>query len=172
MTVNHLIGRGLVFYWRTHAAVVVGVATAVAVLCGALLVGDSVRGSLRDLLLLQLGRTDRVVVSTGFFREALAGDLQDDASFGASFEAICPLIVAQGAVTEQATARLLAVADGGTASVQLRRLLIDQTLPPDEAKQTRAALKAYCAVDTLGVVRLLERLGELAARLAATRAYD
>ena len=66
----------------------------------------------------------------------------------------------------------LAVADGGTASVQLRRLLIDQTLPPDEAKQTRAALKAYCAVDTLGVVRLLERLGELAARLAATRAYD
>ncbi len=35
MTPNQLIGRGLVFYWRTHAAVVLGVATAVAVLCGA-----------------------------------------------------------------------------------------------------------------------------------------
>jgi len=56
----------------------------------------------------------------------------------------------------------LAVADGGTASVKLRRLLIDQDLPADEAERTRAALKEYCAVDTLGVVRLLERLGELA----------
>ncbi|MEQ1899063.1 MAG: DUF2779 domain-containing protein [Vicinamibacterales bacterium] len=57
----------------------------------------------------------------------------------------------------------LPIADGGTASVQLRRLLIDQNLPPDEVERTRAALKEYCAVDTLGVVRLLERLTELAA---------
>ena len=57
----------------------------------------------------------------------------------------------------------LAVADGGTASVQLRRLLIDLSLSPDEATRTRAALKEYCAVDTIGVVRLLERLGKLAA---------
>ena len=35
-----------------------GVATAVAVLAGALLVGDSVRGSLRDLVLQRLGSTD------------------------------------------------------------------------------------------------------------------
>ena len=40
-----------VYYWRTNLAVVLGVATAVAVLAGALLVGDSVRGSLRDLVL-------------------------------------------------------------------------------------------------------------------------
>ena len=60
---------------------VLGVATAVAVLAGALLVGDSVRGSLRDLVLAALGRTDRVVVSTGFFREALADDLRADESF-------------------------------------------------------------------------------------------
>ena len=53
-----------------------GVATAVAVLAGALLVGDSVRGSLRDLVLQRLGRTDQVVVSTGFFREALAGEMR------------------------------------------------------------------------------------------------
>ncbi len=55
-----------------------------------------------------------------------------------------------------------AVADGATASVHLRRLLIDQNLPPDEAGRVRAALKEYCAVDTLGVVRLLERLVALA----------
>lgn len=56
----------------------------------------------------------------------------------------------------------LAVADGGTASVQLRRLIVDQSVPPEEVEQARAALKEYCAVDTLGVVRLLERLAELA----------
>ena len=44
------------YYWRTNLAVVLGVATAVAVLAGALLVGDSVRGSLRDLVLQRLGR--------------------------------------------------------------------------------------------------------------------
>ena len=41
-------------------------------LAGALLVGDSVRASLRDLVLQRLGHTDDVVVSANFFREALA----------------------------------------------------------------------------------------------------
>jgi hypothetical protein len=57
----------------------------------------------------------------------------------------------------------LAVSDGGTASVQLRRLLVDQSVPSGEVETVRAALKDYCAVDTLGVVRLLERLEALAA---------
>ena len=82
-----LVRRGIIYYWRTNAAVVLGVATAVAVLAGALLVGDSVRGSLRDLVLQRLGRTDRIVMSSGFFREALAGDLQADAEFASSFSA-------------------------------------------------------------------------------------
>ena len=46
-------------YWRTNLAVVPGVAAAVSVLAGALLVGDSVRGSLRDIAVGRLGRTDR-----------------------------------------------------------------------------------------------------------------
>ena len=96
--------RGLAFYWRTHTAVVLGVATAVAVLAGALLVGDSVRGSLRDLLLMQLGRTDRVVVIGWIFARRSPRPSKDEA-FGPAFEAICPLIVAQGLVTEQASGR-------------------------------------------------------------------
>ena len=62
------------YHWRTNLAVVLGVAAAVSVLAGALLVGDSVRGSLRDIAVGRLGRTDIVVTSTGFFREALAED--------------------------------------------------------------------------------------------------
>ena len=68
MRAHHLVLRGLRYYWRTNLAVVAGVATAVAVLSGALLVGDSVRASLRDLVLDRLGRTDEIIVSAGFFR--------------------------------------------------------------------------------------------------------
>ena len=105
MTPNRLVLRSILFYWRTNAAVVLGVATAVAVLAGALLVGESVRGSLRDLVVQRLGRTSRVVVSSGFFREALANDLRQDASFSTSFDAIAPVIVIQGVVTEQTSGR-------------------------------------------------------------------
>ena len=55
--------------------VVVGVAVAVAVLAGALLVGASVRESLRELALGRLGATDVVVTSPTFFRAALADEI-------------------------------------------------------------------------------------------------
>ena len=97
--------RSLSYYWRTNLAVVLGVATAVAVLAGALLVGDSVRGSLRDLVLQRLGRADRIVVSTGFFREALADDVRDGRGFAASFASVVPLIVVQGLVSDQSSGR-------------------------------------------------------------------
>src|SRR5947207_15404100 len=100
-----LVRRALAHYWRSHVAVVLGVATAVAVLAGALLVGDSVRGSLRDLVLQRLGRTDRAVLSTEFFRDALAMDLRGDEAFGSSFAEVTPVIVTQGLVGDQATGR-------------------------------------------------------------------
>jgi putative ABC transport system permease protein len=105
MTPIRLVLRSLRYYRRSNAAVVLGVATAVAVLAGALLVGDSVRCSLRDLVLQRLGRTNRVLLSSGFFREALAGELEGDANFASSFEAVCPVIVMQGVVSEQASGR-------------------------------------------------------------------
>jgi putative ABC transport system permease protein len=77
----------------------------VAVLAGALLVGDSVRGSLRDLVLQRLGLTDRVVVSTTFFREALADELQRDPAFSNAFTGVVPLVAIEGLVSEQASRR-------------------------------------------------------------------
>ena len=105
MTAARLVVAGLRHYWRTNLAVIVGVATAVAVLAGALLVGDSVRGSLRDLVLQRLGRVDWTVVSSGFFREALADDLRTDRDFAASFGDLCPIVMVPGVVTDQATGR-------------------------------------------------------------------
>src|SRR5882724_3921715 len=75
MDLSLLARRNLSHYWRTNIAVVLGVAAAVAVLSGALLVGDSVRGSLRDLVAQRLGRTDYIVSTMLFFREALAKDI-------------------------------------------------------------------------------------------------
>ena len=69
MTLRTLVVRSVRFHWRTNLAVLLGVATATAVLAGALVVGDSVRGSLRDLALQRLGRADIAVSTAGFFRE-------------------------------------------------------------------------------------------------------
>ena len=58
MKTSTLIKQSLTYYARTNLAVILGVATAVAVLAGALLTGDSVRASLKDLFLSRLGNSD------------------------------------------------------------------------------------------------------------------
>ncbi len=90
-----LVRRSLLYYWRTNLAVILGVATAVAVLSGALVVGDSVRASLRDLVLARLGKAQTVVTSAQPFREQLAADAP-----GA-----VPLFVMQGVVTHEKDGR-------------------------------------------------------------------
>ena len=72
MRLYTLLARNLAWYWRTNLAVLLGVATATGVLGGAALVGDSVRASLRDLVLARLGNTVSIVTRAGFFREDLA----------------------------------------------------------------------------------------------------
>ena len=99
MHIATLIQNSLKHYWRTNLAVILGVATAVAVLAGALLVGDSVRASLRELALSRLGNTDLMIAGTGFFREQLANDLQAQPQFAAAFNAACPLIALPGVAT-------------------------------------------------------------------------
>lgn len=99
MTTFALLKNNLTYFWRTNLAVILGVATAVAVLAGALLVGDSVRASLRDLALSRLGKTDLIIAGTSFFREQLATDLQAQPQFAAAFNAACPLIALPGVAT-------------------------------------------------------------------------
>ena len=75
MTVGHLLLRNLGYHWRGNSAVLLGVAVGTAVLTGALLVGDSLRGSLRDLTLKQLGWVEQALVAGRFVREDLAREL-------------------------------------------------------------------------------------------------
>jgi ABC-type antimicrobial peptide transport system permease subunit len=103
MKLLDLVWRSLSHYWRTNLAVIAGVATAVAVLAGALLVGESVKASLRDLVLSRLGRTDFAVVGANFFRVQLAADLAAQRASG--IEAY-PLIALEGIVTHSSNRRV------------------------------------------------------------------
>ena len=73
MNTRTLIARSLRFHWRSHLSVVLGAAVATAVLVGALVIGDSVRYSLRRTALARLGETEVAMVAPDrFFRAALA----------------------------------------------------------------------------------------------------
>src|SRR5579862_3103526 len=95
MRTSTLLARNLAWYWRTNLAVLLGGAAAAGVLGGALLVGDSVRASLRDLIFAGLGYTAYVVTRNGFFREQLAADLGS----------ACPIIAIDGMVAHEASGR-------------------------------------------------------------------
>ena len=104
MRTSDLIKRSVKYYWRTNLPVVFGVATAVAVLAGALLVGNSVRASLRDLFLQRLGATEYVIAAPEFFREQLAEDFRP--KFAAhGFSNSCPLIELEGSAGSDNGAR-------------------------------------------------------------------
>jgi putative ABC transport system permease protein len=98
MTTLHIVIRSLAYHARMHVAVALGVAAATAVLTGALLVGDSVRGSLRDLALDRLERIDAALVASHFFRAALADDLAADERLHGHFSIMEPAILLQATV--------------------------------------------------------------------------
>ena len=69
----HLVLDNLRFHWRSHIGVFLGVTVGAAVLVGALLVGDSVRHTLRAIALTRIGNVDLALLSGNrFFRAELA----------------------------------------------------------------------------------------------------
>ncbi len=96
MTSFSFIVASLRHYRRIHLAVALGVAVATAVLTGALLVGDSMRGSLRDLTLQRLGRIDSAIVAGQMFRAELANEVAVDAGFKKYFSSAQPAILLNG----------------------------------------------------------------------------
>ena len=93
MSPIRLILASLVYHRRTNLAVALAVAAAAAVLTGALLVGDSMRGSLRHLTLDRLGRVDEVLVTDRFFRAGLADELAHEPEFQQSFADAVPVVL-------------------------------------------------------------------------------
>lgn len=93
------------YYWRSNVAVVLTAAVATSVLTGALMVGDSVRGSLRQLTLDRLGGIDHALLGAGFFREALRDELAAYGQFSARYGPVSAAILMQGSVVEPESGR-------------------------------------------------------------------
>ena len=67
--------RSLRFFAKSHLAVGLGIAAATAVIVGALVVGDSVRGSLRRLVLDRLANVEGLLHTPTFFEPRLLDEL-------------------------------------------------------------------------------------------------
>src|SRR5271165_6755802 len=75
LTSSQLVLRNLAYHARGNLAVLLGVAVGSAVLTGALLVGDSLRGSLRARVERQLGGVDAVAFFPRPIRAGIADGL-------------------------------------------------------------------------------------------------
>lgn len=92
MKKSRLIFRNLWFYRKPYLTVLAGATISIAVLTGALAVGDSVRYSLKKLTDVRLGKTRFVLQSKDhFFRDKLAKSLSTEIH-----EDIAPLLLSEG----------------------------------------------------------------------------
>src|SRR3954468_4323839 len=114
MTQATLVLRSLRFHARSHIGVLLGTIVASAALVGALVVGDSVRGSLRDMALVRLGNTE-IALSAGdrFVRDHLANDL------GSGSVSCAPVLQISGTAS---------AADGSARANRVQVLGIDERL--------------------------------------------
>lgn len=97
MSTFRLLWQSVLFYWRTNLAVLFGVVAGTAVIGGALIVGDSVRGSLVTMTRERLGKIDYALSSHRFVRESLATSL--GAKGGqTSNSTVAPALIMVGAV--------------------------------------------------------------------------
>lgn len=67
--------RNSAYHWRSNLPLMLGVAVGAAVLAGALIVGDSLRGSLRERSLLRLNGVESAYVGPRLVREQLAEEV-------------------------------------------------------------------------------------------------
>src|SRR4051812_38772042 len=110
MTRLGLIWRNLRYFRWANLAVAAGTAVATAVLAGALMVGDSVRGSLRELARQRLGKVDHALVATRFFEQSLAQRVSTVGKMD-----VVPAVILRGGASDESGQRR-------TAGVQIAAL--------------------------------------------------
>ncbi len=90
-----MLRRNLAHFWRQNLGVVLGAALGTMVLAGALLVGDSVRHSLRSMAENRIGQVDALLFTQDrFFRSALADELGNKLQATAA-----PVFILRGSVS-------------------------------------------------------------------------
>ena len=92
-TTGQYLRRSLRHHARSHIAVAIGVVVAAMVIGGALIVGDSVRDSLRQLTHVRLNAVDHALVSHRFFREESVTALRQQPGFADRYSDEAPALV-------------------------------------------------------------------------------
>ncbi|MGL6225258.1 MAG: ABC transporter permease [Thermoguttaceae bacterium] len=75
MSILRLVYRSFRYDFWMQLVIFLGVVVASAVLCGALLIGDSMQGSLKSLTLDRLGSIDYIITGNHWFRESLVNEM-------------------------------------------------------------------------------------------------
>ena len=101
MKTSTLILRSLTHYWRIHAAVFLGVVAGTAVISGALVVGDSVRESLKAMSLERLGGVDLALHSPRFIREETADVLYETPELTDDLQSVAPALIMDGSLVRE-----------------------------------------------------------------------
>ena len=151
--------RGAAYYWRLNLVTVAGAALGAAVICGAIITGDSFQGTMRDRALRRLGRIDYALRADGMVRATLASEvatlLKTGAGNGLRDSRAAAVLYAHG------TARRPAGGVGGGGTVVRSRVevygvdaaaleLFPDSGVPSDLKGTEAAVSPVLA-ERLGV---------------------
>ncbi|GAB4152180.1 MAG: FtsX-like permease family protein [Planctomycetaceae bacterium] len=137
MSEFRLWAQSLRHYWRTNLAVVLGVIAGTAVIGGALIVGDSVRGSLRQMTYDRLGQIDHVLSGHRFFREELASELVENSEFRKRFEKVAPALVLVGGMESRTSSQIRRVGNVNVYGIDERFWELtehDSVQPPRETE--------------------------------------
>ena len=92
MNIAQFLRKTVGYFWSLHLTAALGAAVTAAVLTGALVVGDSMRFSLRQLTLDRLGRVDHAVTGPYWLQDASARQLSALPQFTSAFDGVVPVI--------------------------------------------------------------------------------
>ncbi len=96
MNFLRLSWKGILHYRATGLLICLGILISSATLTGSLVVGDSVRGSLRDTVLRRLGNIDAAIFSTNLAPVSLTDHLDASSKFRQSYSHVVPVLQAIG----------------------------------------------------------------------------
>ncbi len=147
MSLSRLLLLSLRYHWRVNVAVALAAAAATAVLTGALVVGDCMRGSLTHLTLDRLGRIDEVLIADRFFRAELAEEWSHAVGSSLWMTAAVPAILVEGSVAMPAGERAARAGDVTILATGPQFWTLGQGGPPQSPGRGEVVLNAPLAED-------------------------
>lgn len=142
-SINRLALRSSLYFFRSNTALAFGIAAATAVIVGALVVGDSVRGSLRKLVVDRLANVDVLLHSRVFFDPEILSEAAQDKDIVVAPSILLSQATVErnesGSLTRASQVQLLAVSSGfWDSSNSFNSELPGEVLGEDEAAVNQA----------------------------------